>query len=202
MWQSHPYSTQITAPTTEPLTAAEAKLYLRVDNTTENTLISGMIHSARQMVETYTRRALMTQTWDFRYPWFMDTRRPLIIPKAPLQSVTNITYLDEDGISQTLGSSNYSVRTFAGYAAGRGYVELNDDVSLPSVYTDAIMPVTVRAVCGYGAAADVPEGLKMAIYLMLGDLYEQRQETMMSVSSKTKTTTERLMSPYRLEQIA
>ena len=202
MWQSHPYSTQITAPTTEPLTTAEAKLYLRVDNTTENTLISGMIHSARQMVETYTRRALMTQTWDFRYPWFMDTRRPLIIPKAPLQSVTNITYLDEDGISQTLGSSNYSVRTFAGYAAGRGYVELNDDVSLPSVYTDAIMPVTVRAVCGYGAAADVPEGLKMAIYLMLGDLYEQRQETMMSVSSKTKTTTERLMSPYRLEQIA
>jgi hypothetical protein len=37
---------------------------------------------------------------------------------------------------------------------------------------------------------------------MLGDLYEQRQETMTSVSSKTKTTTERLMSPYRLEQIA
>ena len=202
MWQSHPYSTVVTAPTVEPLTAAEAKLYLRVDNTTENTLINGMIHSARQMVETYTRRALMTQTWDFRYPWFMDTRRPLIIPKAPLQSVTSVTYLDEDGISQTLGSSNYAVRTFAGYAAGRGYVELKDDVSLPSVYTDAIMPVTVRAVCGYGAAADVPEGLKMAIYLMLGDLYEQRQETMTSVSSKTKTTTERLMSPYRLEQIA
>lgn len=201
MWQSHPYSTQITAPTTEPLTTAEAKLYLRVDNTTENTLISGMIHSARQMVETYTRRALMTQTWDFRYPWFMDTRRPLIIPKAPLQSVTNITYLDEDGISQTLGSSNYAVRTFAGYAAGRGYVELNDDVSLPSVYTDAIMPVTVRAVCGYGAAADVPEGLKMAIYLMLGDLYEQRQETMTSTSSSTKTTTERLMAPYRLLEV-
>jgi hypothetical protein len=42
----------------------------------------------------------------------------------------------------------------------------------------------------------------MALYLMLGDLYEQRQETMMSVSSKTKTTTERLMSPYRLEQVA
>jgi len=86
--------------------------------------------------------------------------------------------------------------------AGRGYVELNDDVSLPSVYTDAIMPVTVRGVCGYGVAVDVPDGLKMAIYLMLGDLYEQRQETMMSVSSKTKTTTERLMSPYRLEQVA
>jgi uncharacterized phiE125 gp8 family phage protein len=202
MWQSHPYSTLITAPAVEPLTLAEAKLYLRVDATTENSLITGMIVSARQMVETYTRRALATQTWDFRYPWFMDTRRPLIVPKAPLQSVTSVTYLDEDGASQTLGSSNYTVRTFSGAVAGRGYVELKDDVSLPSVYTDAIMPVTVRAVCGYGVAADVPDGLKMAIYLMLGDLYEQRQETMMSMSSKTKTTTERLMSPYRLEQIA
>jgi uncharacterized phiE125 gp8 family phage protein len=202
MWQSHPYSTLITAPAVEPLTLAEAKLYLRVDSTTENSLITGMIVSARQMVETYTRRALATQTWDFRYPWFMDTRRPLIVPKAPLQSVTSVTYLDEDGTSQTLGASNYAVRTFSGAVAGRGYVELKDDVSLPSVYTDAIMPVTVRAVCGYGVAADVPDGLKMAIYLMLGDLYEQRQETMMSVSSKTKTTTERLMSPYRIEQIA
>ena len=202
MWQSHPYSTLITAPAVEPLTLAEAKLYLRVDSTTENSLITGMIVSARQMVETYTRRALATQTWDFRYPWFMDTRRPLIVPKAPLQSVTSVTYLDEDGNSQTLGASNYAVRTFSGAVAGRGYVELKDDVSLPSVYTDAIMPVTVRAVCGYGVAVDVPDGLKMAIYLMLGDLYEQRQETMMSVSSKTKTTTERLMSPYRLEQVA
>jgi len=202
MWQSHPYSTLITAPAVEPLTLAEAKLYLRVDTTAENSLITGMIVSARQMVETYTRRALVTQTWDFRYPWFMDTRRPLIVPKAPLQSVTSVTYLDEDGASQTLGSSNYTVRTFSGAVAGRGYVELNDDVSLPSVYTDAIMPVTVRGVCGYGVAVDVPDGLKMAIYLMLGDLYEQRQETMMSVSSKTKTTTERLMSPYRLEQVA
>jgi len=185
----------------EPLTLTEAKLYLRVDQSTEDNLISGMVVAARQWVETYTRRALVTQTWDFRYESFMDTRQPLILPKAPLQSVTSITYLDEDGVSQTLASSNYSVRTLSGATAGRGYIELNDDVSLPSLYTDALAPVTVRAVCGYGAAAAVPDGIKMAIYLMLGDLYEQRQETMMSVSSKTKTTIERLLGPYRLEQV-
>ena len=61
--------------------------------------------------------------------------------------------------------------------------------------------VTVRVVCGYGAADAVPDGLKAALYLMLGDLYEQRQETMTSVSSKTQTTMERLMSPYRLLEI-
>ena len=185
----------------EPLTLTEAKLYLRVDQSTEDNLISGMVVAARQWVETYTRRALVTQTWDFRYESFMDTRQPLILPKAPLQSVTSITYLDEDGVSQTLASSNYSVRTLSGATAGRGYIELNDDVSLPSLYTDALAPVTVRAVCGYGAAAAVPDGIKMAIYLMLGDLYEQRQETMMPVSSKTKTTIERLLGPYRLEQV-
>lgn len=201
MWQSHPFSALVSAPSVEPLTLTEAKLYLRVDSTTENSLITGMIVAARQWVETYTRRALITQTWDFRYQSFMDTREPLILPKAPLQSVTSITYLDEDGVSQTLASSNYTVRTLSGATAGRGYIELNDDVSLPSLYTDAIAPVIVRAVCGYGVAVDVPDGIKMAIYLMLGDLYEQRQETMMSVSSKTKTTIERLMGPYRLEQV-
>ena len=199
--QSHPLSVLVTAPQMEPLTLKEAKLYLRVDQSTEDNLISGMVVAARQWVETYTRRALVTQTWDFRYESFMDTRQPLILPKAPLQSVTSITYLDEDGVSQTLASSNYSVRTLSGATAGRGYIELNDDVSLPSLYTDALAPVTVRAVCGYGAAASVPDGVKMAIYLMLGDLYEQRQETMMSVSSKTKTTIERLLGPYRLEQV-
>lgn len=199
--QSHPLSVLVTAPQMEPLTLTEAKLYLRVDQSTEDNLISGMVVAARQWVETYTRRALVTQTWDFRYESFMDTRQPLILPKAPLQSVTSITYLDEDGVSQTLASSNYSVRTLSGATAGRGYIELNDDVSLPSLYTDALAPVTVRAVCGYGAAAAVPDGIKMAIYLMLGDLYEQRQETMMSVSSKTKTTIERLLGPYRLEQV-
>jgi len=199
--QSHPLSVLVTAPSVEPLTLTEAKLYLRVDQSTEDNLISGMLVAARQWVETYTRRALVTQTWDFRYESFMDTRQPLILPKAPLQSVTSITYLDEDGVSQTLASSNYSVRTLSGATAGRGYIELNDDVSLPSLYTDALAPVTVRAVCGYGAAAAVPDGIKMAIYLMLGDLYEQRQETMMSVSSKTKTTIERLLGPYRLEQV-
>ncbi len=201
MWQSHPFSSLVTAPAVEPLTLAEAKLYLRVDSTTENSLITGKIVAARQWVETYTRRALITQTWDFRYRYFMDIREPLILPKAPLQSVTSITYLDEDGVSQTLASSNYTVRTLSGATAGRGYIELNDDVSLPSLYTDAIAPVVVRAVCGYGVAVDVPDGIKMAIYLMLGDLYEQRQETMTTVSSKTKTSIKLLMGPYRLEQV-
>ncbi|MEK9811058.1 MAG: hypothetical protein VW362_11465, partial [Candidatus Nanopelagicales bacterium] len=43
-------------------------------------------------------------------------------------------------------------------------------------------PVTVRAVVGYGQAAQVPDGIKSAIYLLLGDLYEQRQETITGTS--------------------
>ena len=125
----------------------------------------------------------------------------MIVPRAPLQSVTSVTYLDDDGATQTFSSADYNVRVFAGPTAGRGYVELDEDISLPSLFTDALLPVTVRAVCGYGAAAAVPDGLKMAMYLLLGDLYEQRQETMTSTSSSTKTTTERLMAPYRLLEV-
>ncbi len=202
MWQSRPESTLITAPSVEPITLAEAKLYLRVDSSADNSLITGFITSARQMVETYTRRSLCTQTYDFKYARFMDIRRPLIVPRALLQSVTHIKYLDEDASLQTLSSADYTVRVFAGATAGRGYIELNESVSLPSLDTESIMPVIVRAVCGYGAAADVPEGLKSALYLLLGDLYEQRQETMQSVSNRTQTTAARLMSPYRLLEVS
>ena len=202
-WQRQPLVSQVTGPAVEPLSLSECKLFLRVDTTSDDTLIASMLASARLWVETYTRRALCTQTVDLKYAGWPVQYGPLVVPYAPMQSVTSITYIDQDEATQTLASSQYIVRAQAGPRAGRGTIEIADGVTLPTLSTQPDRPVTVRAVVGYGQAAQVPDGLKSAIYLLLGDLYEQRQETITGTSvGKSQTTVERLLGPYRLIEAA
>jgi uncharacterized phiE125 gp8 family phage protein len=194
-----PLLTLVSAPAVEPITTTEAKLYLRVSTTSEDALIGGFITSARVWIESYTRRALITQTWDQRFAAFPQYRDPLVLSKAPVQSVSGVTYIDADGTTQTLNTSYYAVRTASGPTAGRGYLETTALMSEPSTDTTVTHPVIVRTVCGYGNAASVPPGIVSALYLLLGDLYEQRQETIVgTISGKTQTTVERLLGPYRL----
>jgi len=201
-WHRQPLVSLVTEPVQEPLTLAEAKVFLRVDGTSDDALIGMLITAARQWVETYTRRALITQTWDCRFWDFPQIGQSLVIPKAPLASVTSITYTDENSVEQTWASSNYAVQVLAGPTAGRGSIRTTPATSYPATLTDSEWPVTVRVVCGYGASqASVPSGIRSAVALLLGDLYTQRQETVVGVSSsKIQTTLEKLLGPYRLPE--
>ena len=201
-WHRQPLVSLVSEPVQEPLTLAEAKVFLRVDGTSDDALIGMLITAARQWVETYTRRALITQTWDCRFSDFPQNRQALVIPKAPLVSVTSITYTDENGVEQTWAASNYAVQTLVGPTAGRSLIRTTPTTSYPTTLAESDVPVTVRVVCGYGAnPASVPSGIRLAVARLLGDLYTQRQETIVgSVSSKTQTTLEKLLGPYRLPE--
>lgn len=162
-----------TAPSVEPMLKAEAKAYLRVDsaNTDEDTLVDSLIIAARQQAETYTGRALITQTWDLVLDRFPSGDRPIDVPLPPLQSVTSITYLDTNGTSQTLSSANYIVDT----KNEPGRIALAVGESWPDTQADRINAVTVRFVAGYGAAAAVPEGIKTAMKLLIAHWFENRE---------------------------
>ena len=202
-WNRQPIGSLVSHSDGDPVDLADAKLFLRVDHTTENDLIEAMITSTRLWVESYTRRTLITETWDFRFRDFPQFGNPLIIPRAPLQSVTSISYLDENGASHTWASGNYAVRAMAGPMAARGWIETTPDTDYPALSVEAEYPVIVRAVCGYGNAGAVPKGIKSAMLLLLGDLYSQRQVTITgTISGKTQTTVERLLGPYRLPEAA
>ena len=63
---------RITAPATEPIDLATAKLHCRVDGTDEDTLIAALIVAAREQAEHETGRALVTQTWEQVHDAFPD----------------------------------------------------------------------------------------------------------------------------------
>lgn len=160
-----------TAPDEEPLGLPEAKDHLRVAHEDEDGVIADLIVAARQWIEEATYRQLITATWDLVLDGFPSGYEPIVIPRAPLQSVTSVTYTDSAGDSQTLATSVYKVCT----SRQPGEVRLKYAQVWPETLIEPDV-VTVRFVAGYGDCDEVPALLKSAMKLIIGQLYEHREE--------------------------
>jgi uncharacterized phiE125 gp8 family phage protein len=126
-------------------------------NTTNNPYVVALIQAAREYVEAATHRALITQTWDLKLDAFPCGE--ICLPKAPLVSVTSITYTAADGTSTTWSSTLYTVDAPTGPRAQAGRIAPAYSQYYPTTRTD-LNAVVVRFVAGYGAAAAVPAMLK------------------------------------------
>jgi uncharacterized phiE125 gp8 family phage protein len=163
----------ITAPTVEPVSLAEAKAHLRVDIDDDDTLIGGLITTARTHLEGIARPklAMISQTWEYIADTWPEGNTFELRP-YPLQSITSIKYVDEDGVETTYSSVNYLVDTYS----QPGRVRLKSDASWPSATLREMNGLAIRFVAGYGAAGSaVPVQLRQAILLLVGHWYENRE---------------------------
>lgn len=166
---------QLTGPAEEPVTVAEAKAHLRVDSAADDALIGSLITAAREHVESHCRRALVAQTWDL----FLDgwpVGEEIVLPLPRLVSVESVQYHDAGGGSTTFGAGNYVVDV----AGEPGRVRLVAGVSWPSAELRVVNGVQVRFVAGYGGAGDVPRAVRQAVLLLVGALYENREEVIVA----------------------
>lgn len=186
----------ITDAASEPVTTDEAKDHVRADHDDDDTLIGTLITAARQQAELYTGRSFINTTWDYSLPEWFDVAR---LPRSPLSSVTSVKYYDANNTQQTLSSSYYLVGT----NGDPGIVSLADGYTWPTLYYRP-HPITIRFVAGYGAtAAYVPQAIKQAILLMVGDLYANRESIVVgTVSSRIALTAQALLGPYRVIEAA
>jgi len=188
--------TLVTAPTVEPVSLAEAKSHLRVDITDDNAYITSLITVVRMQVEEWLRRALITQTWRLTLDTWPAADH-FLLPWPALQSVAGVAYIDDDGDSNTFSASKYIVDT----DSEPGRVALNRGETWPGDTLQAINGVQVTYVAGYGdAASDVPEAIQQAILLQIGDLYENREATLIAQGATVTQlpAAERLLWPYRV----
>ena len=139
------------------MTTAEAKAVAQIDHSDEDTLIDSYIATARQLVEAYTGRQIVTATWDLWLNAFPGAGA-VELPYGALQSVDHVKYYDGDGTLQTLSSSVYTVDTTREPA--RVYRAFGQSWPLIRDIRDA---VNIRITAGYGAASAVPEAIKTAI---------------------------------------
>ena len=163
-------------PAEEPITLTQAKLYARVDETAEDSVVTDLIEAARVYCELFQHRVYVTQTWTLVLD---DFPRDIIeIPLPPLQSITSIVYNDSDGASQTVTASDYVVNTSSSQG---GRVTLARDASWPSVFGES-GDVVVTFVAGYGGASDVPATVRQAMKLWLNLHFEERQPVVIAAT--------------------
>lgn len=169
------------------------KAHLRVDHTTEDALIEALIGTATEWVETFTARALLTQTWDALYD-----RAPavLLLPKSPVASVTHVKYIDTNGTQTTWSSAEYQVDIAsepARIVPAYGY-------TWPAVRPQ-MHPWEVRYVCGYGAPDDIPMGIRQAMLLIIGHWFEHRESVADFQVFGVPLASEHLLWRYRVPSL-
>jgi len=96
----------LAGPAEEPVSLAEAKAFLRVDDAAEDALITTLIGAARLHVEGVTGKALIAQSWRIVLDdW--PASREVRLPVAPLIAVTAIVATDDNGGSHEIGLSQF-----------------------------------------------------------------------------------------------
>lgn len=184
----------VTAPTTEPIDIDEAREHLRVDIADDDLYIESLIVVARTWAENFTRRAFITQTWDLQLDCFP---RYFELPRAPLQSVVEaaFTYIDGNGSSTQVPTSVYDVD--AKSEPGRVYPAYGQVWPTPRAHPAA---VNLRFVAGYGdAVSDVPQPIRHALLLLVGQWYEQREPVVIgTISTEVPMTVQSLLYPYQM----
>ena len=159
-----------TAPTSEPVTTAEAKAQASVFHTADDALIEQYIKAARELLESETARQYVTATWEQYFDEFPDV---IEITKLPVASIVSVKYVDTDGDTQTMVvTTEYQV----------DYASPNRPCRILPAY-GAVWPatraqpnaVTVNFTAGYGTADSVPATAKQAILMLAAHFYENRE---------------------------
>ena len=99
----------VTGTTNQIVTTAEAKTFLKVDNSADDSLIDRYILMASTYLEQYTNRSFLDSSWQLSLDESDVTGTSIELPRAPLSSVTSVSYFESDGTEQAFSTDNYTV---------------------------------------------------------------------------------------------
>ena len=157
----------ITARTEWPLELPEVKKHCRITHTDDDAYLQELIYSSVEKAEHENDLALSEMTFDLLLD---DFPLEILIWKWPVSSITSVKYTDTDGNTQTVTSTNYGTDLYQ-YPAR--IVPVN--YTWPGV-KDTPNAVQVRFVTGFASPAVMPGELRSALYLVIKDFYDNRED--------------------------
>jgi uncharacterized phiE125 gp8 family phage protein len=204
----------VTTPAAEPVSLADAKAHLRLDTDDEAGLLSLLIAGAREVAETVTERALVTQTWRMsldswceRDGWRervepclapvagrVSGRIAVELPKPPLVSVGSVTTYDEAGVGTLWEPAAY----FVDRTGAPGRIVRLRGAPWP-VPGRAAGGIEIVFTAGYGGPEAVPAALRQAILLLVAHWFENREPTPpRTIGAPIPASVYGLLAPFRV----
>lgn len=192
----------VTPPAAEPLTVNQVRDDLGLGDDPPAGVIERMIKSARELAEAYTGRAFITQTLAMQLdtfphapmPWWDGVRQgarralasdgPISLYSAPVQAITEITYVDQGNTSRTVDADTY----YLDNVVEPNRVLLIEGASWP-VDPRTRAAVTITYTAGYGAtSASLPAIVAEALLAHLRDMFERPNAAISSQTIDNATT--------------
>lgn len=179
----------LSGPAVEPLSLAEAKNWLRVDHTEDDTLILALVTSARLVIEAHAQLLLLQQTWRLvldRWPG----SGPFRLPLRPIMSLDAIRVTDSAAQSQAVAEQDYR---FSGVplAPRLGFLQP------PPAPGPAMAGIEIDLTAGFGpAVSDLLAELVQAMRLLVGHWYEDRGDIPQRVQT-LPSDANTLIAPWR-----
>jgi uncharacterized phiE125 gp8 family phage protein len=182
----------VTPPTDRAVSLNEARRHMRVEDTDSDDLIAMYLEAAEQSLA-YVGRALKPASYAFDIYGYVPFR--IDIPMPPLRSVTAVKTPGGDGALTAVDPANYLIMKTS---EGRGRIEMATAYAWPvSAFSSGWITTSVEFTAGYDV---VPSGLRAAILLIAGALYDNRSAVAPISLYQMPMGVDALVAPFR-EQV-
>lgn len=175
----------------EPLNAEQVADFLRLDKPVQNIeFLDGLILAARVAAENYLNRTITERSRTL----ILDKFVPIIdLPFGDVSAIVSISYVDSDGADQTVSSWILS--------ENRLTPAFNETWPTTRAQLGA---VTITYTAGYPDINSPPENstpqnIVHAMYLMIGDMYENREGLAQGSAYQVNPSQINLMQPDRID---
>lgn len=181
------------APSETPISLAEAKDFIRVDNTDDDTIITRMINTATRKGEKYTNRVFVDTEFSAFYDSVESSCQEVYtfvqVRRAPLFALTTI---------EISVSGSFTALTGTIFKETNGYGRVLFPDGLSGFDTDVAYPLKLTFTAGYGAEAAVPDQIKDALLEHVAFLYENRGDTEPESKKGIPAEVKALYSDFRI----